>query len=347
MRRICLSVVVLILGTACVAQTNAGSSGTVGDRVGFAYYGGQLSDPASTRNADLDKAKWAGAHWVRLSFNWPTLEPRRGSYNWGPADALVSAALKRGFHVMAIGAYTPAWARSGGNTSTPPTNSGDYGDFMAAAARRYARYGVRAWEIWNEPNLYTMFSPKPNVAKYTSMLKSAYLKIKSVDRGATVITGGMSPAYDAPDGSQVLPATFLRGIYANGGHGYFDAVGHHPSSFPTRSTYLASWNAFQQSTTLHSLMSAHGDGGKKIWGTELTFPTGTNSDEVSETTQGSRIAEAVLTWRSWSFTGPLFIYSLRDEGTSGDRYNSAGIYHYNGTPKKSVPAVTGTLRMKV
>jgi polysaccharide biosynthesis protein PslG len=348
MRRIGLSVLVvlvLVLATACVApNARVTQRGRVGDKVGFAFYGGQLSDAPASRNADLDRARAAGAKWVRLSLNWITLEPRRkGEFNWGPADALVAAATSRGLRVLGQVSYTPAWARNGGNEVSPPRNANDFGDFMAAAARRYGPRGVHAWEIWNEPNMISMWSPRPNVGQYTALLKAAYPKIKAADRGATVVTGGFSPAYDAGDGSQMLPLTFLRGIYANGGRGYFDAVGHHPSSFPSPSTLKASWNAFQQSTALHNEMAAHGDGYKQIWATELSFPTGNSADAVSETTQGARLAEAVTAWRAWSFTGPLFIYSLRDQGTNGDRYNSAGIYRLNGSPKASVPRVTSTL----
>lgn len=347
MRRISLSVLVLFLAAACVAPSRSPrvtQRGRVGDRVGFAFYGGQLSDPPATRNADLDRARASGAKWVRLSLNWITLEPRRkGEYNWAPADALVAAATSRGLRVLGQVSYTPAWARSGGSETSPPRNPNDFGDFMAAAARRYGPRGVHAWEIWNEPNLFTMWSPRPNVGQYTALLKAAYPKIKAADRNATVITGGFSPGYDAPDRSQLLPLTFLRGIYANGGRGYFDAVGHHPSSFPSPSTLKASWNAFQQTAALHNEMAAHGDGGKQVWATELTFPTGTSRDAVSETTQGARLAESVTAWRNWNFTGPLFIYSLRDLGTNGDRYNSSGIYRYNGSPKASVPRVTATL----
>jgi hypothetical protein len=346
MRRIGLSVLVLLMATACVAPQSGKVTqrSRVGDAVGFSFYGGQLSDPPSARNADLDRARASGAKWVRLALNWITLEPRRkGEFNWAPADALVAAATSRGLRVMAQVSYTPSWARSGGNETTPPRNPNDFGDFMAAAASRYGPRGVHAWEIWNEPNLFTMWSPRPNVGQYTALLKASYPKIKAADRSATVVTGGFSPGYDASDGSQLLPLTFLRGIYANGGRGYFDAVGHHPSSFPSPSTLKASWNAFQQTTALHNEMAAHGDGNKKVWATELTFPTGTSGDAVSEPTQGARLAEAVMAWRAWSYTGPLFIYSVRDAGTNGDRYNSSGIYRYNGSPKASVSRVTATL----
>jgi hypothetical protein len=342
MRRICLSLCVLVLATACVAPSRPGST-TLGNNVGFAMYGGQLGDSPAVRAADLDRVRASGAKWVRLSLNWVSLEPGgKGRFNWAPADTLVAAALARGLKISAIVAYTPGWARPAGTSGTyPPNRNSDYADFVAAAARRYAPRGVHAWEIWNEPNLFTMWSPRPDVARYTGLLRAAYSAIKGVDRGATVVTGGMSPAYNAPDRKQVLPLSFVQGIYANGGGGFFDAIGHHPSSFPAPSTYEADWNPFLQTKSIYNEMRAHGDGAKKVWATELAFPTG--SQGVSEGVQGDRYTEAVRAWRAWSFTGPMFIYSLRDMGTNGDRYETSGIYRNNGSSKASVSKVSAAL----
>jgi hypothetical protein len=318
-----------------------------GRNFGFAMYGDTIGQPSNVVAADFDRVKAAGGTWVRVPFNWTTLEMNgKGVYNWGPADMVVNLANARGLKVDAVVSYTPAWARPAGTTSlTPPTNSKDYGDFMAAATKHYAPMGVHTWEIWNEPNLHTMWAPNPNVAKYTSLLKAAYPVIHAADPGATVLTGGTSPAYDATDGSQVLPNTWLKGIYANGGKGYFDAVAHHPATYPTSSTVIASWSAFQQSNDLYATMVANGDGSKKIWATEIVFPTGTNAKAVSEVVQGQRYAESFNAWTAFSFHGPMFIFSLRDSGTDPtDLYSNMGIYHLDGTPKASVIRVTQALK---
>ena len=135
-----------------------------------------------------------------------------------------------------------------------------------------------------------MWSPKPNIVKYTQLLKAAYVAIHAADPQATVITGGTSPAADSADGTHVLPLHWLQGIYANGGKGYFDAVAHHPATYPEPATLIADWSAFQQSQQLYAEMVSQGDGAKKIWGTEIVWPTGTSSQAVSETVQGQRFA---------------------------------------------------------
>jgi hypothetical protein len=331
-------------------STTASAAGAVvadGRQVGFSLCGCILSTPVAERNADLDRVKATGATWVRLDFNWTTLEMHgKRQYNWGPADDLVRAANARGLQIDAVVSYTPGWARPPGtNPTTPPTRSADYAEFLGAAARHFAPMGVHAWEIWNEPNLFTMWTPRPDVVKYTEMLKLAYPAIKAADPSSTVVTAGMSPAYDAPDGSQVLPLTWVKGMYANGAKGYFDAVGHHPSSFPSSSNLKASWNAFQQSNDIYGYMRSQGDGAKKIWATEITFPTGTDSQAVSEQLQGERLAESLEAWHQFPFHGPIFIYTLRDSSNNvADRYAMAGVYHFDGSPKASVPRIVQALR---
>ena len=124
---------------------------------------------------------------------------------------------------------------------------------MGALARRYGSK-IAAYEIWNEPNLHTMWAPRPDAARYVSLLRAAYPKIKANDAWSTVVTGGMSPAWDAPDGMQVLPLTWVRRMYALGAKGYFDAIGHHPSSFPHSVSLREAWNPFQQSRDIYAEM---------------------------------------------------------------------------------------------
>ena len=128
--------------------------------------------------------------------------------------------------------YTPSWARSGGTNYYPPKNPADFANFARTAARRYAPMGVHTWEIWNEPNLAMFWSPKADPVAYATLLRGAYPAIKSVDRTATVVTGGLAPTSD--NGKDVAPISFLAAIYFHGAKGNFDAVGMHPYSYPVR-----------------------------------------------------------------------------------------------------------------
>ncbi len=147
------------------------------------------------------------------------------------------------------------------------------------------------------------------------------------------------------------PVTFLRGIYANGGAGYFDAFGHHPYSFPCSPLQNAEWNAFTQTQYLHNIMAQNGDGGKKIWGTESGAPTGDNvasgctsgpNVSVSEGTQAQYVADYFKGWTQdfGKFTGPLIWFQIRDSGTNkGDWEQNLGLLRRDFSPEAGVPEV--------
>ncbi len=194
------------------------------------------------------------------------------------------------------------------------------------------RSSIQSWQIWNEPNHYPFVQPTVNVSTYTTLLKRAYVAIKHVDPETTVIAGGTAPAPNDPSGRDMQPARFARRIYDNGGKGYFDAFGHHPYSFPCNPLTGDGWNAFTQTKFIHDVMEAKGDGAKKVWGTEAGVPTasdlgsctaGNRGRSVSEATQSQYMADYFKGWfgNYGSFTGPLFWYQIRDNGTRPTYYD--------------------------
>lgn len=286
--------------------------------------------------ADLDRMRSVGATWVRVDFDWPSIQPKSASqFNWGPTDRVVSAVHARGMRVLALPTYTPGWARPGGTTAKyPPSNPDNYANFVRAAAQRYASQGVRDWEIWNEPNNGNVWQPKPDAAAYTALLKKAYTAIHAVDPGSNVVSGGLSPGTDALGGLRVRQKDFLEAMYAAGAKGYFDAFGTHPYSFPYDPMTADSWNPFYNTPALYDVLAAHGDGGMEIWGTEIGFPTGTSTKAVNEATQADRLQAAVQSWSRWAWHGPIFWYALRDAGTNaGDFAQNFGIVRADGSLK--------------
>src|SRR5205807_7558207 len=191
-----------------------------------------------------------------------------------------------------------------------------YATFAATAVRHYPALGVHSYEVWNEPNTTAFWTSKPDPAAYTRLLKAAYPAIKGADTTATVLTGGTAPA--PSDGTQISPVDFLRGIYANGGAGSFDAVAHHPYCWPANPGDAQAWSAWYQmygtSPSLRSTMIANGDGAKKIWPTEFGAPT-EGPGAVSEATQAAMLSRAYALYRSYAWGGPLFFYQGRDLST--------------------------------
>ena len=284
----------------------------------------------------------AGARWIRIDINWAQIQyAGQGTYYWTAIDAAVQHAEAAGLQVLGTIAYTPTWARPAGQSSMYNPDPSQYAGFASAAVAHYSAMGVHTYEIWNEENISGFWHPAPNPATYTTLLKAAYPAIKAADPTATVVLGGMSPA--ATDGTDYSPPDFLAAIYADGGHGYFDAVGIHPYCIPAYPGDAQSWSPWYQMygtpTNLRSLMVANGDGGKLIWGTEFGAPTNgpAGSTFVSQATQAAMITRAYQLWSTYSWAGPLFVYDGRDMGTStSTSQNFFGLSNYDFSPKPSL-----------
>lgn len=345
----------LASGLAAVAPRPAAAVGTspIAPSMGMATGGAILWQSTADFTRDMDAIAASGATWIRVDFDWASIQYESPTtWRWDRAtDRIVAAARARGLKVLGQLGYAPPWARPAdcptGSNKCMPTDGTAYGAFARAAAARYGVNGtdptwrgtVRAWEIWNEPNHKPFAQPKPNLDRYVGLLKAAYAGIKAVDPGATVVTGGLSPAPDAADGTDIAPTTFLQGIYARGGRGFFDAVGHHPYSFPYDPSGGQVWNAFTQTGFLYQIMTANGDGAKKVWGTESGAPTGSDPGRsVDEATQARFLTSYYRSWTTTfgAFTGPLFWHMHRDSGSNLSYYDdNFGLLRRNWTMKPS------------
>ena len=262
-------------------------------------------------NRELDAVAATSARWLRVLIPWSDVETAKGQYDWRQTDLVINAAAARGLKVLGLVAFTPAWAKAPGTFfTTPPDNAADYADFAAAVAKRYESR-VSNWELWNEPNLALFFGgSEHNAVRYTELVRAAYPAIKAVQPHGTVILAGLSRLM----GDEAPPA-FLAQMYAAGAGGFFDAAAAHPYVFPTG--LAANFeNGWSDVGAMHDVMSANGDGGKKIWMTELGAPTCDCPDGVSEQEQAKQITDVLAAAAATGYSGPAFIYSIRDTDTA-------------------------------
>jgi hypothetical protein len=317
------------------------------DRVGFSTGGDLLWESDADLAADLDALAATGAKWLRIDVDWKSIQAYGSNdFRWQYTDRVVNAALAHGLQVLGTLAYSPPWAQGAscrGSIYCPPANPNDYARFAAAAAQRYAPLGVHAWEIWNEPNWYPWWVGAPDATAYVALLKPAYVAIHQADPNAVVVSGGLAPHGNLANtpNDPISPVNYLKAMYAAGAKGYFDAFGVHPYP-PLPHDPLSgsiSWNPIFQTTLEHQTMVANGDGAKPIWGTETGGPTGgTDAKVISPDTQARYINETYTYWVGQTFTGPLFIHNLRDEGYSNPANPSAymGVLYQDRTPKPAV-----------
>jgi polysaccharide biosynthesis protein PslG len=336
---------VVLIPTATASRAGGGSP------YGIAA-GGNLNKLARKNLArELDVYRVAGSRWIRIDVNWEVIQARGPSrYNWAPFDRVVRAAAKRGLQVLAAIVYTPAWARPGTHDGTyPPADLGRFGAFCKAAVVHYSPMGVHYWEIWNEPNR-GFWKPSPDPARYTQMLRLAYDTIKRADSQSFVVSGGLSPygALGQAGADGMNPVTFLEKMYDGGAAGYFDALGWHPYEWSVGLRFhpASAWSQLvETSTSARSIMVAHGDGAKRIWGTEYGAPTGDFSGGMSEAGQANLLRAAYEKWTGWTWTGPLFWYSARDAGTNPvDREHHFGLVRRDFSQKSSFSAFQNAAR---
>jgi hypothetical protein len=310
---------------------------------GIATGGGVQVESHHDMSSDLSDYREAGAHWLRIDINWASIQAAGpSSFAWTATDRVVEKARQCGIHVLGVIYYTPGRARPADTPSTWAPNPRAYGRFAYQAARHYRRLGVSTFEIWNEPNIGRSFGPSANVGTYTAMLKAADRQIKRANRRATVVTGGLSPS--PSDRLDFSPMAFLRGIYRHGGKRFFNDVGIHPYCWPAYPGAHDTWSAWFQiygtRTSLRSIMIHHGDREKKVWATEFGAPTwGPPGTYVSLTTQAAMVTRAYQLWASYSWAGPLFMYSGRDAGNDASSNEDwFGLINYNYTAKPAFDA---------
>ncbi|MBC7315930.1 MAG: cellulase family glycosylhydrolase, partial [Chloroflexi bacterium] len=143
---------------------------------------------------DVQMIREAGFGWVKVNFGWRDIEgAAKGHFDWSRTDYIVKIVGEAGLDLVVRVDHQPAWAGGGFPTNGPPDNPQDLADFLTALASRY-KGRIRAYEVWNEPNLAREWGGKePDPGNYVKLLKRAYAAIKAADPNAMVISAGLSP----------------------------------------------------------------------------------------------------------------------------------------------------------
>lgn len=167
---------------------------------------------------EFKRLRTGGVDSVRIPISWASVQPNGpGEAAFAASDLLVAGAAGAGIDVLPFLYDAPSWAvtrakvpGSGGRVFAPktlPVKSGAqrsaWSDFVKLAVARYGPGGsfwganpglperpIRTWQIWNEAN-FKYFVVRPNPADYGKLVNVSYAALKSVDRGAKLILGGL------------------------------------------------------------------------------------------------------------------------------------------------------------
>ncbi|HEX2704035.1 MAG TPA: beta-galactosidase, partial [Solirubrobacteraceae bacterium] len=231
----------------------------------------------------LASERRTGVELLRETFDWATIEPTRGHFDFAIYDAFIAATARAGLQVLPIvfgrPSFEPAQRPAGGHltatTTSPPARLADYAQFAAILVRRYgprgtfwhahpglAAHPIRSWQIWNEPNLPVYWAGKPSAAGYVAMLAATARAIRAVDAKAEIVTAGIP---DSTLGIALGP--YVSEMLAAGARGSFDTLAINPYASSTAGVLAAT------AEVRHELDQA-GLKQTPIWLTEIGWASG-------------------------------------------------------------------------
>lgn len=281
---------------------------------------------------DMDLVRDAGFTWIKQAVAWRDVEGAApGHYNWYFTDRIVADAEERGLNVLFRLDREPAWAVPPEGTFSdngPPENPEDFGNFCHTLAARY-RGRVRAYQVWNEPNLAREWGGHPpDPAGYVELLRACYIGIKSADPDALVISAGLAPTGTGLP--EAMPdVDYLIAMYEAGASPYFDLLGVNAPGYlapPELSPDEAAANpayggqrffCFRHVEDLRAIMVQYGDADKQVAVLEMGWTTDPHNSAytwfaVTEEVKADYLVRAYRYarehWAPW--IGPMFVLSI-------------------------------------
>jgi DNA-nicking Smr family endonuclease len=177
-----------------------------------------------SKEADLDWEVEMGLKWTFMCVHWREMEPdgpvdlsTETPPAWKSLDAFVIAAHHRGLNILmqapVVGGNAggpPTWAGALEKGKSAPRNMDALVDFAGKLAARYApggtlaiqqewgtSYGVRAWEMDNEPESYFTHWGEQE-GKYAEFVTKASHRIKQIDPQALIAAAAVAPGSHTP-----------------------------------------------------------------------------------------------------------------------------------------------------
>jgi len=195
---------------------------------------------------DYERMRAGGVGTVRVVLQWSAIERTKGTYDWTGSDQLLSQLALTGLERLVTVFGTPAaYAPAAIDAPTDDQETlGAWDEFLAAAVARYGSDGdfwagfadanpdsapqpIREWEIWNEPNSSTFWSPTPDPDAYADLLKRSAKVLNEADPAARVMSAGM---FATPQSDRAIDSyDFLTSMFdVEGVVKVVDIVGVHP-----------------------------------------------------------------------------------------------------------------------
>ena len=352
-----LALAVLLLPASASARVPAPWLGVQAD--------GPLFGEAVDTRSEVGLMKRSGFGSMRVALYWDVAQPyataaevppdQAGAFtdeggtptDWSALDLRVGLATEQGLRLLPVVQRAPGWARRHPDLdNSPPSASGvgAYARFFTALVHRYGPGGafwaahpelparpIRRWQVWNEPDGERDWSDQPGVADYVKLLKPSYRAIKAADPGAQVVLAGLVGR----------SWSHLDEVYRRGGGRFFDVAAIHPFSLYVRNVLLILRRS-------RDVMRRHGDAGKPLLATELSWPSAKGKTtvrygfEVSEAGQAERLRASLRALararRRLGLTGIFWSTWMSYDRDPTYAFDYAGLRRFAGGTVKSKPA---------
>ena len=352
-----------------VVGASAGSlSARAGAAVPASFFGMISEEATAARGAErerlLNLVDGTGARTIRQALEWKYIETAPGVYYWRDYDDWMRSVLARGYTVLPVLVNPPNFRSSKPGADPelgtyPPKSNNDFAAFAAAAARHYGPGGtfwtqnpslrvnpVRAWQVWNEPNIRFYWPDGANPAAYVSMLRTVGSAIKSVDSGAEILTAGLP---ESPGAGHMRLADFVNGMYRAGGKGAFDTLAVHPYS-------SSGDGSVAMVDMVRKLMNDHGDATANTWVTEIgwadkgpVYPF--NVGPAAQAENIRRLFTSLVSQKDRLRLRGIVYWNLKDAPPYANRPDTwsqhTGLYDVNEQPKPARDAYITTVRTLV
>jgi polysaccharide biosynthesis protein PslG len=275
--------------------------------------------------------KRAGVQWLRGFYEWQTIQPKQGYWNFALPDHLVENARANDIHLTGVFAYFAPWASADGGTRKFPIKDIQFWrDYIAGMVGRY-HSDIKYWEVWNEFNGSFAENGTPEI--YAELVREASIAAKTIDPTAKI---GMSVAN--------FDVGFLDAAIKAGAANYFDYICVHPYEKVASLLNDGEIAFLNMAATLRKmLMSNNQPSDIPLWITEIGSPAPVSRSDESDEAQAIVLAKAFLLSIASGFER-VFWFEAR--GPSYGNQTDFGLLRSDMTPRPSYNALkplTGVL----
>jgi hypothetical protein len=294
---------------------------------------------------------------MREEFDWATIEPQPGVFNFSYYDHFMLLAAQRGLHILAMLYDTPSWAGPASNAI--PSDPSAFAQFVTAVVNHYGSNGsfwaqnpslkgsaITTWEVWNEPFGSSFNDGDYDPGRYARLVKAAGSAGHAADPNAKfLLASEMSSARDANGDWQWWTDAMYQAVPDL--NNYFDGVASHDYGNDTTTLNpiipgqpYPNFGHILRINDLRQQFINHGAADKPFWITEIGWST-CNDNPGTCVTPAEQATNLTTLFNDihgpWSsFVQAVFIYQYGDQSTSGSTQDSYGLTNHDGSPKPAL-----------